>query len=50
MLEFLKFVEEKYRIMLEYSLIDNFRDLVKFVLNMNDDKEKIIFVVRYKEG
>lgn len=48
--ELLKFVEEKYRTMSEYSLIDNLRDLVKLVSNTNNDKEKTIFAARYKEG
>lgn len=36
--------------MFEYSLIDNFRDLINFLFNKDNDFEIGNFFVRYRKG
>lgn len=49
--DFVKFLEDKYSIMFDYCLIDNYRDLmINFKFNKDSDKEKGYFLVRYRRG
>lgn len=47
--DFVKFWEEKYSIMFDYSWIDNFRDLIRFIFYRDYDLENIIYLLRYRK-
>lgn len=46
----MKFFEDKYGIMFDLSLIDNFRDLIIFVYNIDNYIENGGYFVRYRRG
>lgn len=44
------FLDEKYNIMFDYGLIDNFRVLINFVFERDSDIERGDYLVEYRRG
>lgn len=49
-MDLVNFLEGKYSILFDYSLISNFRDLNNLLFNIDSDKENGDYFVRYRRG